>query len=787
MTTAPRNRRILLVDDNTSIHEDYRKILGKTNKSGGRMLLRAELLGGDAKAKLTPEFEITSAFQGKEALDLVSTASAEGRPFSVAFVDMRMPPGWDGVETIEHLWKADSSLQIVICTAYSDYSWDEIVQRFEHTDQLLLLKKPFDVSEVWQLACSLTEKWHLSQMARKKVDELEVLVKHRTAELSLANESLTAQINERVQAEETAVHFGRILDDSLNEIYVFDAETMRFLLVNRGAQRNTGYSMKELRELTPLDLKPGHTAESFAELTRPLRDGTVEGIRFETNHRRKDGSLYPVEVHLQLVSRGADQVYVAIILDITERHATEERLRRAALYDPLTNLPNRILLKDRLEHCLLRSSRNSRNGFAVLFLDLDNFKLINDSLGHDAGDRLLLAVADRLQACLRSLDTVARIKEDMAARIGGDEFVIILDDVQNSRQAAQVAERLQREIASTYDLDSHEVAVSASIGIAYCDGRYNSVEDLLRDADTAMYRAKGAGKSQYAIFDQQMHASATARLMIENDLRRALERHELYLMYQPVVALATGRIAGFEALIRWKKKDGTVILPSQFLAVAEESGLIVPIGRWVFKDACRTLKKIITESPIHSALMMNVNFSQREIAEPGLIDFIAQSLLESGLAGSNLNIEITESTVMREGESITASLGRIRDLGVGIHLDDFGTGYSSLSCLHRFPLNVIKIDQTFTKTLAGNRNYLPIVEAVVTLAHKLGMKVTIEGIETQAQLDRLQAVGGDYGQGYYFSQPLAADLALASMKEDRLVEVCKSQNVLPNSDLLRSK
>jgi len=523
--------------------------------------------------------------------------------------------------------------------------------------------------------------------------------------------------------------------------------------------------MKELCELTPLNLKPQYTMESFTDMIRPLRAGEAEKIRFQTVHQRKDGSTYPVEVHLQLVTQSDSAVFVAIILDTTDRQEAEERLRHSALYDTLTDLPNRTLLSDRLENCLARASRDAKHCFAVLFLDLDNFKVINDSLGHNVGDRLLVAVADRLQSCLRSFDTVARIQvdEDMAARIGGDEFVIVLDGLRNTRDTALVAERLQQHLIRPYNLDSHEVVVSASIGIAVYDRRYQNAEELLRDADTAMYRAKGAGKAQFAIFDPAMHASATARLQVENELRRAVERRELHLAYQPIVALATHRVVGLEALLRWTKPDGSNVPPAQFIAIAEECGLMIPIGRWVLREACQTLQRLRSASRRNRELFVNVNFSQREVAEPGLGDDIERALHDHGLVGRQLNVEITESAVMKDSGAITEQLLKIKKLGVGLQLDDFGTGYSSLSCLHRFPLDVIKIDQSFTTTLGGNRDYLPVVEAIVTLAHSLGLKVTIEGIETEAQLKQVRSVGCDFGQGYYFSRPVSADEAVASL------------------------
>lgn len=766
VTGEPKNRRVLLVDDNASIHEDYRKILAPKAQPKDRAQMRAMLLGRKEQKPPPLEFEIDSAFQGQEALERMSKACAEGHPYAVAFVDMRMPPGWDGLETIERLWSVDPALQVVICTAYSDYAWDDIVQRFGHTDRLLLLKKPFDVAELWQLACALTEKWHLTRQAQGKVGELEVLVEGRTSELRAANENLVAQIAERKQAEDAAVHFSRILDDSLNEIYVFDAESLRFLRVNRGAQRNTGYTMEELRALTPLDLKPRHTKESFADLTRPLRDGEVESIRFETVHRRKDGTIYPVEVHLQLVAQGEARVFVAIILDITERHEAEERLRRAALYDPLTNLPNRTLLMDRLGQCLERARRRPEHILALLFLDIDNFKVINDSLGHSAGDELLMEVARRLGAGLRSLDTVSRAGEDTTVRLGGDEFVVLLDGIRTPCDAALVAERLLERLSLPFEISGRVVAVTASIGIVLTRGECADVNELLRNADTAMYRAKHAGKARHAMFDETMHVDAMARLELENDLRFALDRRQFEIFYQPIVELETGRISSFEALLRWRHPQRGLVSPGEFIPITEETGLIIPLGRWVLEEACRQIGVWNRQLPPERAISISVNVSKRQLAEPSFCAEVQQIIRDTGIDSRSLGLEITESIFMAATESMDQKLRQLKQWGVQLHMDDFGTGHSSLSCLDRFPLDVLKIDRSFITNLTNNRKYTAIVHAIVTLARNFNIKVTIEGLETEEQLAQILTFECDYAQGYYFSKPVDARAAGAMMTSE---------------------
>jgi len=773
MTTggATENRRIIVIDDNESVHQDFLKILVDDSKAPAdeaRHQLRAALLGSEARTRRpTIAFEVDTALQGKDGCDMVRDSVQQNRPYAMAFVDMRMPPGWDGVETIEHLWEVDPGLQVVVCTAHSDYSWDEIVTRLGSTDRLLLLKKPFDSAEVWQLACALTDKWRLAQQSKMLLDDLEELVRQRTSQLEEANQRLCREIKDRELAEEVAARMGHILDDTLNEIYIFHAGTLRFLQVNRGARANLGYTIEELRELTPLDLKPECTRKSFAELLAPLSSGEQEKVQFQTVHRRKDGSLYPVEAHVQRSAYGVDPVYVAIILDITERKTAEDRLRHAATHDALTSLPNRSVLIDRLENCIERCKRDTDFSFAVLFLDLDNFKLVNDSLGHDVGDQLLVQVAARLKACLRSLDSIVRLNQDFAARIGGDEFVILLDGINSASDAALVAERVLDHLATPFTLGVHDIAVNASIGIAVGNRAYENGNDVLRDADTAMYRAKAAGRGQFAIFDQVMHSSACERLQLENDLRRALERNQFHLVYQPIVSLPGGEIVAFEALLRWNHETRGLIYPDEFIPVAEESNLIVAIGTWVLEEACRQLRQWSRGSDEWKKISLNVNLSRQQLVGSGLVADIERVLENAGLGGDRLNLEITESAIIENPEAVTETLRAIKARGVGIHMDDFGTGYSSLSCLHRFPLDVVKIDRGFVAMVGTNRDYAAIIEAIITLARSLRMKVTVEGIETTEQLDQINAIGCEYAQGYLFAKPVDAATAKALIDEGK--------------------
>ena len=447
--------------------------------------------------------------------------------------------------------------------------------------------------------------------------------------------------------------------------------------------------------------------------------------------------------------------------EITVRRQAEDRLRHDAFHDTLTDLPNRAFLMERLESCLERASRQEDYLFAVLFLDIDNFKVINDSLGHNAGDELLVESAERLTACLRGLDIVARVGQDTAARLGGDEFVILLDGLSKPSDAVLVAQRLQKELSVPFKLRGQEVVISASIGIALDQGEHKMAEHLLRDADTAMYRAKVAGKARHEVFDEAMHTQAMARMQLENELRAAIEQGQFQLVYQPIVDLPTQQINSFEALIRWNHPDRGTVPPVEFIPVAEETRLIVPIGRWVLREACRQLQAWNAQLPPERALSISVNVSKREVAEPGFVQEVQRLLQTTGIDGPQLKLEITESVIMDNPEHIIEVLRQLKQLGIELHMDDFGTGLSSLSCLHKFPLDVLKIDRAFVTTMGPNREYAGFVHTIVTLAHSLDMKVTAEGIETPEQLAQLLALDCDYGQGYLFSKPLSATEAEA--------------------------
>jgi diguanylate cyclase (GGDEF)-like protein/PAS domain S-box-containing protein len=476
-------------------------------------------------------------------------------------------------------------------------------------------------------------------------------------------------------------------------------------------------------------------------------EGRVSHFEDEYRMRHQDGSFRWV-LGRGFAVRGPDGTAYRMAgaqTDVTDRRA----------YDPLTGLPNRALFVERLEGALSRARRRRGYLFAVLFLDLDRFKLINDSLGHLAGDRLLTVLARRLMACIRPGDVIGRF--------GGDEFAILLDNIADAEDGTHIAERILASVGEPIDLDGHEAALSGSIGIAFSSTGYEKAEDLLRDADTAMYRAKSLGRARFEVFDDAMRARVMALLNMENDLRRALERGELRVHYQPIVNLAGGELVGFEALARWWHPQRGIVLPADFIPVAEDAGLIVPIGEWVLREACRQLRLWHERFRARRGLSMSVNCSARQFARSDFPARFERILGDTGLDPSSLKLEITESVLMEGSEAVTSLFARLKDMGIELHLDDFGTGYSSLSYLHRFPLDALKIDRSFVAQLdAPDSGDGPaFVRSIVALARSRRMGVIAEGVETAEQVAHLRGLQCDVGQGYFFSQAVEGDLATA--------------------------
>ena len=596
------NRRILIVDDTASIHQDFRKILC-ADEYGEPSLdtLESALFGTTVLVRQA--FDLDSAYQGQEALALVKKAVDAHSPYAMVFIDMRMPPGWDGLHTIEQLWEVDPNLQIALCTAYSDYSFEAIEARLKYNDQLLILKKPFDHLEIRQMASALTWKWQLAQDAALKVISLERTIEERVQEL----------------------------------------------------------------------LKVSHLLQ----------------------------------------------------------------------YDALTELPNSTLLGDRLTQAIALARRHDTQ-LAVMFLGLDRFKRINNALGYPAGDEVLAQVSLSLVAAVRASDSVFRY--------GSDEFVVLLNDIQHPQQTQHIAQKVLNAVSATRHVAGHDLSVSASLGISiYPDDSDNAV-GLLKHAETAMRTSKERGPGDFSFYTEDMNLRAQHQQNLESAIRQALDRDEFVLHYQPKLALETGRIVGAEALTRWFRPQSGWVSPAEFIPVAEDSGLIVRLTQWVLRQAC-TQAQAWREMGL-APLRMSVNISAIDFRQRDFVDNLAAILKDTGLPPTQLELEITESVLMQNVDETVETLQKIKAMGIRLALDDFGTGYSSLSYLRRFPIDVLKIDQSFVRGLRINSQDEQLISAIIGMGKSLELNIIAEGVETVDQLNFLKAQRCEEGQGFLFSKAL---------------------------------
>jgi diguanylate cyclase (GGDEF)-like protein/PAS domain S-box-containing protein len=556
--------------------------------------------------------------------------------------------------------------------------------------------------------------------------------------------------------------FEVITENAADMIAVVDCAGNR--LYNSPAyQKVLGYSSEELRLTSPLEQIHPEDQQRVLEAAKKA-ELTGRGERLEYRVRHKDGTWRILEsVATPIPNKdGQTEKLVIVNRDITERKRAEEIIAHNALYDGLTDLPNRALFLDRVRHVLVLSNRHISYKFAVLFIDLDDFKVFNESLGHAAGDALLVQIARRLSASIRGVDTVSRsvltqaaspvASEASLARLGGDEFTILLEGIRDCGDAIRVAERLQERLANPFEVNEQQVVTTASIGIAFCATSYTNSEDLVRDAEIAMYRAKREGKARCQVFDHAMHTLAVKRLRVETDLRRALEQEEFRVHYQPIVSLQSGKIVGFEALSRWQRPEG-LLLPGDFIQIAEETGIILAMNRLLLREACLQLRAWHSKFPCDPPLTMSVNITPKEFAQTDLAAQIGMILVEVGIDPRSIDAEITETIVMANSQQSSLVFSELKALGVHISIDDFGTGYSSLSRLQGLPADTLKIDRTFISKIDTDSDTSEIVRLIIMLAHNLGLKVVAEGAETAEQVHLLKELDCDLVQGYFFARP----------------------------------
>ncbi len=591
---------------------------------------------------------------------------------------------------------------------------------------------------------------------RRANETLEVKVKERTAALRESNEQLNDQIRVRQEAEErlrdSETRYRSIFENTGAATIIIDRE-MIITLANSEFENVSGFSKEEIEgRKSWLEFIHMNDLEKVLRFTQAKKEGSGALSRTsECTLVNKVGSQRNILVTFAPIP-GTEESVVSLS-DVSELKAAEQQIYFQAFHDTLTKLPNRSLFMDHLNMAIKRRKRLSGYRFAVIYLDIDRFKNVNDSLGHLVGDRLLVSFAQRLAECLRDIDTLARL--------GGDEFAILLEDIESADSAVGIAERILQSMGSPYTLDNSEVFTTASLGIVLNTEDYERAENLIRDADTAMYHAKEKGKSRYEIFDKTLHEKALLTLQLETDLRKGIEREEFELHYQPIVSVITGHLIGFEALIRWRHPDHGLVFPNVFIPIAEETGLIIPLGRWVLRAACVQMmdwQKTFKEAARFS---MSVNISGKQFSNPELVRDVQEILRETRIPPGRLKLEITESVIMEDATVALHALHRLKELGIQIVIDDFGTGYSSLSYLQQLPIDTLKVDRSFVmpmrKEITENRQ---IVEAIISLAHRLGINVIAEGVETVEQRAILSDMKCQLAQGYLFAKPM--DLKAAS-------------------------
>ena len=634
----------------------------------------------------------------------------------LVLMDIQLNGRMDGVVAADQI-RLRFGIPVIYLTANADHP---TVQRAKVTEPFGYVIKPFEERELHTAIEVALYKHQAEQTLKESEERYRLLVE-------LSPEAIIVQSDEKIVYANYA---------AANLFGAASAETL------------LGLAVADF-------VHPDHY-ENFRAHERHLRGNQRSDLKAE-KFVRLDGQVRDVEVVMASVTYGGKLATQILTRDITERRRAEDQLLHDAFHDSLTGLPNRALFIDHLKLAVTHCRRRKGYLFAVLFIDIDRFKVINESLGHTVGDELLIAIAQRLEICLRDGDTIARL--------GGDEFTILLDGIKDYGDAQRVAERVQELLEQPFGLSGRELFVTASIGIKYSGGAGEQPEDLLRDADTAMYSAKALGKAQYQEFDATMHSQALTLLQIESDLRRAIDREEFQVNYQPIVSLESGRIHGFEALVRWRHPERGLISPADFIPIAEETGLIIPIGRWVLKQACLQMRKWQEALPITRQMKISVNLSCKQFMQPTIVGQVLETLQETGLDPTSLKLEITESVMMERGDYAMDVLEQLSKAGVDLSLDDFGTGYSSLSYIQHFPVTALKIDQSFIKRIGGEQNG-EIVRAVIALAQNLGLEVVAEGIETVLQLDLLKALGCAQGQGYYFSEAVGEESATALIERE---------------------
>jgi diguanylate cyclase (GGDEF)-like protein/PAS domain S-box-containing protein len=740
--TAPTvhiNRRVLIVDDSPAIHGDFAKILSPVIPCDDGLGETESLLFGTPSARQSQHFELDSAFQGHEALEKLEAALAQNRPYAMAFIDMRMPPGWDGLETIERLWQVDPKLQVALCTAYSDYSWEDIDRRLALNDRLLILKKPFDAIEIRQMASALTVKWQMTEDAELKMSLLEQAVQERTRELSDANV---------------------IMQNSPTILYRLRGEPSFALMYISHNITRYGHVAADLvgsPDWAQALIHPDDQANVDAAMARVL-DRHASGASIEFRMRTGQGSWRWVE-NRYIPVRDQDGRLLeveGIILDITERRLAEDKLALLARSDGLTGLANRATLIERL-HQAFAAARRGAMPFAVFYLDLDHFKRINDTLGHPVGDLLLQEVARRIKCGVRESDVVARL--------GGDEFAILQLDVSDPTQSAAMAANIRDTLLAPYQLAGNALHISVSIGISSYSDLSLDADSLLGQADMALYRAKEMGRNQYHFHSEEISREVAERMTLVSELMTALESNELMLRYAPEIDLHSGRILGMEAQVLWQHPRRGLLAAADFVPIAEKTGAIIPLGRWVLDHACHQMHLWRNEGVAPPVMAIKLSLAQLK-SGPELIYNVLRTTARWELAPWDLRFDVTEATLAQTKWTHNDALPRLRELGVSIAIDDFGTEYSSFDYLKTYRVNHLKLAQSFVDSAVHDVAGANALRAIVNFARDLGIGIIAEGQPSPEQPRAPSAAAAlPSARGLYFSAAVSAEQAGYLLKD----------------------
>jgi diguanylate cyclase (GGDEF)-like protein len=724
--------RIIVIDDNPAIHQDFIKVLSIKEHSQVFKELDEQLFGKSSQEhrNLLPHFQIDTAEQGREGVEKIKVALEEEKPYALAFVDIRMPPGWDGLETIIRMWEIDKDIQVVICTAYSDYSWEETIQKLGMSDNLLVLKKPFDKIAVRQLACALTRKWLLAKESKNHTESLHQIVNERTESLQQSLSLLRATIESSTNGILVVDLLKKVVDYNQQFVKIWDIP--QFILEVRDENLLFKYMLSLLN-------KSDEFLDQVNRLYDNIDDSSVQLVKFKNQEKIIECHSQPHRINTKTVGR------VWSFRDITERAFLERKLEHQATHDSLTDLPNRVLLIDRIQQTINIAARRHQE-FAILFFDLDRFKLINDSLSHKVGDTLLLAVAKRLSGLLR--------EEDTLARLGGDEFVMIIPEFKKPENLVNIAQKVLRSFSQPFYIAGREILISTSIGISLYPTDGKTISKLLKNADLAMYHAKEEGGNQFKFYTPKLNENICYRLQLESELRRALVNHEFFLLYQPQFDMDKRSLVGVEALIRWKHPKKGTILPFDFIPVAEESGLIVPIGEWVIHEVCKQLKTWKKNKlPL---IRISINITTQQLKQVNFAKMLNSIIKKYEINPEHLEIEITENVIITHVE-IQHMIQEIKKLGVKIVLDDFGTGNSSINYLKKIHFDRLKIDQSFVQNISRSKSDEVIIEAIIAMARSFNFKVLAEGVETEKQIKFLKERNCDGVQGFLLSKPVFAE------------------------------